>query len=194
MIPAFNSAGIIPPYLSHPGRGDRSPYQSDIVEISHRFGFSPERRAILRGLIGYRAALAAGGFTAGFQLIDGSFSEDCERLRGRPPGDIDVLSYLDLPPHYAADPNAFAVHGLPFLINEMMGGNPKRLFSVDAYLVVNPPGMSLRDFFHIFSHFTLLFSHQKSTEVWKGAVSIPLDPAQDATALDVLLALELADA
>ncbi len=175
MIPAFNSAGLIPPYLSLPGSGDRSPYESNIQELVRRFGFSPERRSILRGLIGYRSALAAGGFTQGFQLIDGSFSEDCEGLRHRPPNDIDILSYLEMPAHYANDLDAYRNVGVQFLMTEMMGRHPKEAFSVDAYLVVNPPGMSLREFFHIFAHFTLLFSHQKQTEVWKGAVSVPLN-------------------
>ena len=58
---------------------------------------------------------------------------------------------------------------------------------------MNPPGMSLREFFHIFAHFTLLFSHQKQTEVWKGAISVPLNADDDATALLVLDELEPAN-
>ena len=52
--------------------------------------------------------------------------------------------------------------------------------------------MSLREFFHIFAHFTLLFSHQKQTDVWKGAVSVPLSQAQDLLALAALDELDLA--
>ena len=193
MIPAFNSAGIIPPYLTAAGSGNRSPYQSDLIELTRRFGFSPERRRILRGLIRYRTALAIGGFTAGFQLIDGSFSEDCEKLRHRPPNDIDILSYLEMPAHYAADIDLYRAEAVPFLMADMMGTSAKATYSVDAYLVVNPPGMSLREFFHIFAHFTLLFSHQKQTDVWKGAISIPLNAAHDAAALQVLDELEPAN-
>tara|TARA_R110002124_G_scaffold26251_1_gene94348 strand:+ start:1026 stop:1610 length:585 start_codon:yes stop_codon:yes gene_type:complete len=193
LIPAFNSAGLIPPYLTAAGSGDRSPYESDIVELVRRFGFSADRRRILRGLIGYRTALAAGGFTQGFQLIDGSFSEDCEGLRRRSPSDIDVLSYLEMPIRYANDLDAYRNEGVTFLMTQMMGRAPKEAFDVDAYLVVNPPGMSLREFFHIFAHFTLLFSHQKQTDVWKGSISIPLDALADVMALNVLDELEQAD-
>ncbi|WP_226635284.1 DUF6932 family protein [Brevundimonas poindexterae] len=193
MIPAFNSAGIIPPYLTAAGHGDRSPYESTIVELVERFGFSPERRRILRGLIGYRAALAAGGFAEGYQLIDGSFVEDCEALRNRPPGDVDVLSYLAMPAHYSNDINAYQNEGIPFLVNEMLGHAAKQNYSVDAYLAVNPPGMSLSEFFHIFSHFTLLFSHQKQTDVWKGAISIPFDLLADTAAMARLDEMEQAN-
>ena len=105
------------------------------MELVRHFGFSPERRRILRGLIAYRTALAAGGFTQGFQLIDGSFSEDCEGLRNRPPSDIDILSYLEMPADYAADLDAYRNVGVQFLMTEMMGRPAKETFAVDAYLV-----------------------------------------------------------
>jgi len=45
----------------------------------------------------YRAALRDLGLN-GVQWINGSFCEDVERTRGRPPGDIDLVSLIVRPP------------------------------------------------------------------------------------------------
>jgi hypothetical protein len=62
---------------------------SDVVL---RFGNSPERIAILDGLLSYRLALTTAGMVDGFQWLDGSFTEDVETLQRRSPNDIDVVT------------------------------------------------------------------------------------------------------
>ena len=38
------------------------------------------------------------GVTEGFQWRDGSFTEDVERREQRPPNDIDIVTFVQLPP------------------------------------------------------------------------------------------------
>ena len=75
----------------------RSPYSLSLPEFVHRFGQSVERRSLMNGLLRYRALLQQAGLGAGFQWINGSFVEDVERIRGRPPADIDVVTFIFLP-------------------------------------------------------------------------------------------------
>lgn len=84
-IPAWNSAGVLPPIRPNaPGSSpDRSPYVVDLAVLFDRFTTSPERMAILDGLLRFRADLHAAGITSGFQWLDGSFLEQVEALEGR---------------------------------------------------------------------------------------------------------------
>jgi hypothetical protein len=41
------------------------------------------------------------GIVEGFQWIDGSFIEDAEKSRGRPPADIDIITFGGRPAGYA---------------------------------------------------------------------------------------------
>jgi hypothetical protein len=61
-----------------------SPYVTDLCTVVNTLGTTAERRALISGLLDYREALRAVGVTSGFQLLDGSFTEECEKLRGRP--------------------------------------------------------------------------------------------------------------
>jgi hypothetical protein len=63
-----------------------------MTALVQRFAASRERLDILRGLLEYRAALGAIGIVQGFQWLDGSFVEDVEVTKGRPPSDIDVVT------------------------------------------------------------------------------------------------------
>ena len=95
-FPQFDHNGVLPPHLGMPtDPAQLSPYPVSPVEVCARFGFSAERRGILRGWLGMRAALRQLGYASGFQWLDGSFMEDAETFRGRPPGDIDVVSFLE---------------------------------------------------------------------------------------------------
>jgi hypothetical protein len=62
-------------------------------EVVLRYGVTAERAAILTGLLDYRAALRNVGIMDGFQWLDGSFVEDVEAIRSRPPSDIDVVTF-----------------------------------------------------------------------------------------------------
>lgn len=143
------------------------------------FAHSAEREALLLGLLDYRAALHAAGIVDGFQYIDGSFTEDCERLRGRPPRDIDVVTFAALP-CAPADRRAF-------LMNHAALFNPaqtKADYHCDAYFVdlQKPPRLLVSDS----AYWSGLFSHQRVTALWKGMVQIPL--ASDDAAVRLALA------
>lgn len=136
-------------------------------EVQQAFAASAQRQGLLRGLLAYRRDLMAAGITAGFQVIDGSFTEDSERTKGRPPNDIDLVTFAHLP-----------VQGIdvgPFIIANEHLFNPARtkaLYSCDAYFVDfgKPPHLLVADTAYWFG----LFSHQRNTALWKGLVSVSL--------------------
>src|SRR5437868_13267322 len=96
-IPAWTAEGVLPPIaVAEPTSTLRSPYVVRLSKVVLSFGTNPERRAILEGLIEYRAALHAAGLVRGFQWLDGSFLEQVELLESRPPNDIDVVTFYRL--------------------------------------------------------------------------------------------------
>lgn len=66
-LPPWDSSGVLPPIA--PGQPvsspRRAPYRTSLVELIERFARSPERRIILRGLIGFRRALPTCSITVG---------------------------------------------------------------------------------------------------------------------------------
>src|SRR5438874_2710456 len=99
-IPDFTISGILPPYLGPTPTESAlmSPFQTTLVRIANKLCTSNERKAIFRGLIQYRQALANIGFTDGFQWLSGSFLEDIENLETRPPNDVDLVTFCHRPP------------------------------------------------------------------------------------------------
>lgn len=98
-IPEWNEHGVLPPVGdADPTSRIRSPYRVSLSEVVLRFGTTEERRAILDGLLRYRAALHAIGLVQSFQWLDGSFLESIEQLESRPPNDVDVVTFIRLPP------------------------------------------------------------------------------------------------
>lgn len=81
MIPPFTVSGVLPPFIG----GDptsftgQAPYRTSMVEVVNRFSFSIERVAILEGLFDYRDKMRSLN-VKGYQWLDGSFVEDCEKL------------------------------------------------------------------------------------------------------------------
>lgn len=98
-IPDFASNGALPPFIedSPTNPAKRSPYKSDIFGLVDRFCTSKARAKLLYGLNAYREHLFKGGFVNGYQWIDGSFVEDVENKRGRPPIDIDLVTLFHRP-------------------------------------------------------------------------------------------------
>src|SRR5262249_55533228 len=143
------------------------------------FATSPERRAILQGLLDFRAALHRMGLVGGFQWLDGSFMEHVELLEKRAPRDIDVVTFLDaLPATFA--PTAPDDPGLSH-------APAKARFKVDSYLVeldATPP----RDLTLLSAYWYSVWSHRRTAE-WKGFLQIDLAPHEDATAQVWLSAL-----
>jgi hypothetical protein len=100
-IPAWNALGVLPPIDPDlPTSPDRSPYPVSLKDVVMRFSTSPERQAVLKGFLAYRAELHRLGLTVGFQWLDGSFLEDVETIERRAPSDIDVVSFFHTPPEF----------------------------------------------------------------------------------------------
>lgn len=172
MIPAFDIHGVVPPI--RPGQAghspDRAPYSTDMLAFCKRFGNTPERRAILRGLLDLRDALRGAGILEGFQWLDGSFAEDVERLRGRSPADIDVVTFgafgsAEVQRERAkTSPELFVRRGI------------KAAFKVDHYLVRtdDPSDADGSRLSQKIAYWYSMWAHQRDTERWKGFVTVPL--------------------
>lgn len=180
MIPSFGLGDVLPPFIGSPVGGAgaaTSPYIASMSELVDSFGTSVERARILRGLKAYRDELKTVGFARGFQWIDGSFVEACEVVKGRPPGDVDVVNLLFRPLTAKNDPawNAFIVaHGSTLLDSAYC----KATFYCDAYpidLDVDADIVAGQA-----AYWFGLFSHQRSTNRWKGMVQIDLFSDDDA--------------
>jgi hypothetical protein len=177
VIPPLNLSGVLPPFLgSSPSEiSVMSPYSTSMSEIARHFCTSPERINLFTGLVGYRKALLAVGITQGWQWIDGSFCEDVEALRGRPPGDIDVVSLFVRPAHATAqaDWEAFFMAHIHLFWNV----HTKPTFGCDAFLV--DIGLPAHQVFAQITYWFGLFTHQKATLLWKGLLQVPLTSDDD---------------
>lgn len=96
ILPQWNGVGILPPVRPEmPGNSpERSPYRVSPAGFVDRFATSPERMAILDGLLRFRGKLHELGIVSGFQWLDGSFLEQIELLENRHPRDMDVVTFL----------------------------------------------------------------------------------------------------
>lgn len=181
MLPSFTLSGVLPPY--HPDLDatansvhGRSPYLITPEQLVAAFATTEERKSLLRNLFQYRQSLRDLGFH-GYQWIDGSFVEDVETQRGRPPGDIDVVTLFMRPAELQEEApwGAFlAEHGDALTPDEL---------DLDCYFVdlSLPPPVVVRQSVYWFG----LFSHQRATSLWKGIVQIELD-VDDAAAVAML--------
>jgi hypothetical protein len=180
-IPAFGTNGTLPPFIENSPtiRAKRSPFRATIFEVIDRFCVSRERAELLKGLNAYRKHLFGGGFLTGDQWIDGSFVEDVEKLRGRPPGDIDVVTLFNRPLKYQIDAAAWDVAYEAFIhSNYFSTKRMKPIYRCDTWSIdLNASPTSLvRDTMY----WGGLFSDIKKSTEKKGIVSIPLptDPME----------------
>lgn len=171
-IPPFDPIyNILPPHLGDPrNRTDMSPYPATVAEICRRFGTSPERKGILRGFLGLREELFSRGIT-GFQWVDGSFLEEIEITEMRPPADIDVVTFVEVP----QDPFA-AVTRLRGAVDLMDNVAMKSTFMVDHFVV--PLGSQSRLVVSLTRYWFGLFSHRRDG-LWKGMLEVPLQDIND---------------
>lgn len=174
MIPNHSHDGVLPPFLpggSPTEPGQVAPYRAELVEFAQRYGESEERREILEGLLAYRNALRAVGISSGFQWLDGSFVEDCEKNRGRPPGDIDIITFSVRPSEHSdsASWRQF-VRSRPDLFDPETS---KKQYKCDAYFVdlgVHPMHLVAQT-----RYWFGLLSHQRETYLWKGMIEVPFN-------------------
>lgn len=184
MIPAWTMAGVLPPIRpGNPGSSvERSPYCVPIMEVVEQFASSPDRIAILKGLLDYRAALHKIGLVSGFQWLDGSFMEDIETQEARPPKDIDVVTYFNLPVG-ETQVTLFAKAGDLF-----RNGYVKATYLVDAYPHVLGGAVNAQHVRQI-SYWYSMWSHRRDG-IWKGFVQVDLDPQGDSDARNVLSSIQ----
>jgi hypothetical protein len=146
-------------------------------EFVQQFATSPARVALLRRLLAYRKAIRGLGVVNGFQWLDGSFVEDVETGRGRPPSDIDIVTFARRPVTHKSDAAWISLWGRnQTLFNPVQA---KTSFSCDAYFVDLE---SAQEWIVVLASYWFgLFTHQKNTDLWKGLVAIPLQ-SDDAAA------------
>ena len=140
-----------------------------MTALVKRFATSPERIEILMGLIGYREKLRSLGLQDGFQWIDGSFVEQVELTRSRPPADVDVVTFARRPAITDEEWVNLAQANVQLFDQTAV----KTQFKCDAYFVdlgINP-ALIVSDTRYWFG----LFSHQRDTSLWKGMLAVPLD-------------------
>lgn len=184
-IPEFGLGHVLPPFLDGDAVGafaPRSPYQATMSEFATRFATTTERAQILRGFLRFRDALRAVGFETGFQWVDGSFVEECELVKGRPPSDVDVVSVLRRPLNHLGvdDWEAFVGEHGDSLLDQ---GHCKAQYFCDAYFIdLDIPADLVSE---QTAYWFGLFSHQRETFRWKGLVQINLQCDDDAAMIAI---------
>lgn len=178
LIPQWNHQGVIPPIdESNPTSPDRAPYLVTVRQVVERFSTSLERCSVLEGFLAHRAYLHEIGITGGFQWLNGSFMEHVELLESRPPSDLDVVSFVDLPPVVEQNLTQEDVRALV--------DNPwiKLTYRVDHYVV--PLSESPETLIEMSAYWYSMWSHRRSMQ-WKGFLTVRLEPGNDLEALDLL--------
>ncbi|MGY4476326.1 DUF6932 family protein [Bradyrhizobium sp. USDA 3364] len=170
-IPANTISGILPPFTGEtPADGAFvSPYEVKISDVVTRYGTSLERTKILTGLLNYRKALKDLGIVSGFQWLDGSFVEDVETIRNRPPGDIDLVTFAHRPVQEIDEWQKMLDANQHVFVPRLA----KAQFKCDAYFVdlSIDPAVLVADTTYWFG----LFSHQRDVAAWKGMLRVDLE-------------------
>lgn len=175
-IPPWTAEGVLPPLdEASPVAASRSPYPVSLADLVARFATSPERYAVLRGFLDYRAALRASGYVDGFQWLDGSFMEDVETIEHRAPRDLDVVSFVHA--QQFATPTPAQAEALDHDL-------AKARYLVDGYFVeldVLPP----REISSWSAYWYSVWAHRRN-KAWKGFLQVELRPDEDAIAAALL--------
>jgi hypothetical protein len=191
-VPDWNVRGVIDPInVLSPTTADRSPYRVSLREAVHRFATSARRIEVLRGFMTYRAELHAAGLLVGFQWLDGSFLEDIERTELRDPGDIDVVSFYQMP---AGHTQATLIAGNPglFPTNASQFEALKKRLHVDAYTQqldsAGPVAEVASRLVTRAAYWYSMWSHRRDL-AWKGYLQVDLSPSEDARTMAELVVL-----
>jgi hypothetical protein len=173
LIPPMTPSGVLPPFVSgFPNSGPAScaPYETSMTEIAARFCTSAQRVKLFKGLLQLRAELQALGVNIGVQWIDGSFCENVEAIRGRPPADIDVVTLL-IRPQAVRDDAAWQAF---WQANQRVfySKTTKAVFGCEAfYIDAGYPALWVAE---QVTYWFGLFTHQRVTHMWKGILQLPL--------------------
>jgi hypothetical protein len=177
MIPDHSLSGVLPPFVGEnpANRAEASPYLASMSEFVQRFCTTMERARLLSGLLKYRSGLANLMVRDGMQWIDGSFLEEVEATRKRPPQDIDLITLAHRPETHQTDQDWELLFraNIGFFVPSFV----KETFHCDAYFIDldKRADILIKDV----CYFHGLFSHQRDTLLWKGIVEIPLESDDD---------------
>ncbi|MHB8089899.1 MAG: DUF6932 family protein [Anaerolineaceae bacterium] len=173
LIPVHSISGVLPPYLPNcnPAQSAAmSPYQVSLLEVAEKFVTSAERAKIFKGFLNFRKELKKEGFVYGFQWIDGSFVENCEANRNRPPEDIDVTTFSPRPDKlYDVNIWKTFINSKPELFDPLQ---TKKSFMCHASFVdlrIHPIALVNQT-----KYWFGLFSHQRITLLWKGMLEVQM--------------------
>ncbi len=136
-----------------------------MAQLVRRYCVSEERATILNGLLQLRTGLTGLGLTNGFQWVDGSFAENVEALRNRPPADVDVVTFVKFG-NADRQRELLASQGDYFIPSRT-----KERFHVDAYYRnLDDPltRVSARDVTYWYS----MWAHRRGDRLWKGFLEI----------------------
>ena len=181
-IPDFDEFGFLPITLGGKREKDNSPYVAMIGEVVERLGKNQERRALLVNLLRYRKELYQLGFLIGTHFVGGSFVEDCERVRGRPPQDLDIITHLSTSPEVMARP------GIAEKL-ESLRSRASTQYKVTGDIYADGLRRS-GDLVHGLVWRTVFLSTTLREPYYKGILSIPLTPYADQEAWKTLVPAE----
>lgn len=177
----MNMSHTLPPFIGSDPRkkAHMSPYETNLLELIGRFAYSPQRIKILRGLLSYRSALHAIGIRNGWQWLNGSFTEDVESLRDRPPADIDLVTFLQIPGDAQAKQQVMQDN-----LNLFDATRARLRYGCDGYFVDidDPVDLVIDNTRYWFG----LFTHQRETLLWKGILKVAMADDNDGAALTLL--------
>lgn len=188
-VPEYDTSGVLPTFVGADAvqPSARSPYRVTVQELVRRFAYTKERAKLLLGLNAYRQTLFSRGFTQGMQWIDGSFVEDVERTRGRPPKDIDLVTLFRRPLAYTGKPAVWKADFRNTIFPALFDVKScKASFHCDTYPIdLESDSESL---IAQSNYWLGLFSEQRNTKSRKGIVAIPLpNDAFEFTAISAMI-------
>jgi len=184
IVPEWTNAGILPPNDPiNPTNRERSPYKLEAGHFVQRFGTSPQRQKIVKGLLAFRHYLYGIGIIKGFQWLDGSFVENIEQIEQRNPKDIDVVTFFELPKGFRSQEDFLEKHS-KILDRSWL----KNSFSVDSFCVqIDSPHRY--NLIENATYWYSVWSHRRSGQ-WKGFLEIPLSPEKDESVCNNLLSID----
>jgi hypothetical protein len=161
-----------------------APYDATMSEVAIHLCTSAPRVKLFKGLLQLRAELRALGIEFANQWLDGSFCEDVETTRRKPPGDIDVLTLL-IRPKSAQDDASWAAL---WAANQHVfdSKQAKANFGCEAFYVdAGYPAWFVAD---QVTYWFGLFTHQRISYLWKGMLQVSLasDDAEAEAVVDGL--------
>ena len=171
-IPDWDFDGVLPAFdVGHPTAGIRSPYVVSLFSVVSHFGNTIIPRQLLRGLLDLRTSLHRLGLDRGFQWINGSFVENVEARNGRPPNDIDIVTFFYIPSNLSVETlqrDYYSLFDPAALKNE---------YYVDGYYVqLNQT--TAEEMINETTYWYSLWSHTRGGK-WKGYLQIDLSGTED---------------